>query len=123
MYKRISWTFALIALAACLSLAALAQGTGNADKGSSPQVTTDKNLIGTQVKLGCSVGGPVEFPTVTITNNTSSSIAAGKKLFWQVNSSMKGAHLLQQTLAPGKSVNFSTEARGAGGVPTAWYFK
>jgi hypothetical protein len=125
MNKRISFILTIIALATALTLTALAQGNGDASQGpgAKPIVHTDANLIGTQVKLPCTINGPSEFPTVTITNNTASGLPAGTKLFWQRNNVMKGTHVLQQALAKGANVQFSTEAKGAGGVPTAWYFK
>lgn len=125
MNKRISFILTNTALATALTLTALAQGNGNANQGpgAKPTVHTDKNLIGTQVKLGCTVGGASEFPTITITNNVSASIPAGTKLYWQVNSVMKGSHTLTHVLYKGMSVRFDTEAKGNGGTPAAWYLK
>ena len=107
MNKRISFILTIAALAAALTLTSFAQNTGNAEKGpgAKPIIQTDTKLIGTQVKLPCSVNGPSEFPTVNITNV------------------MKCTYVLQQTLYKGSTVKFSEEAKGSGGSPTAWYFK
>lgn len=125
MKNQFSKTLAIATLLMGLIFTAFAQGDANAGKGpgAKPTIHTDANLLGTQVKLQCTVNGPSEFPNVTITNNSPATIAAGKKVFWQVNSSMKGSMTLQAPLAPGKSVKFDTEAKGNGGIPSAWYFK
>lgn len=81
------------------------------------------NILGTPVKLQCKIGTPVEFPTVTVTNNTSETVPAGKKIYWQGNSLMKGVILLSAPLAPGQSVKTSAEAAGTSYSPAAWYFK
>jgi len=125
MKTQLSKTLAIATLLMGLIFTAFAQGDANAGKGPGlkPTIHTDVDLIGTQVKLQCTVNGPSEFPDVTITNNTSATIAAGKKVYWQVNNLMKGYTTLQAPLAPGKSVKFDTEAKGNGGIPSAWYFK
>ncbi len=79
--------------------------------------------FGTQIKLQCKVGTPVEFPTITITNNTKQTVPAGKKIYWQANSLMKGSIVLSAPLAPGKSVTTSSEAKGTSYNPVAWYFQ
>jgi hypothetical protein len=79
--------------------------------------------IGKQVMLQCQVGTPVEFPTITITNNTNKTVPTGKKIYWQANSSMKGWIVLSAPLAPGESVRTSSEARGTSYNPAAWYFQ
>ena len=79
--------------------------------------------IGKQVKLKCNVGTPVEFPTITITNSTNKTVPAGKKIYWQANSVMKGSIVLSGPLAPGESVTTSSEAKGTSYNPSAWYFQ
>lgn len=125
MKKRISFVLTITALAAALTLTGLAQGNANTEKGPGvkPRVHSDKNLVGTQVKLDCKVSGPSEFPDITITNTVSASIPAGTKLYWQVNGAMKGSYTLPHILYKGMSVKFTEEAKGGGGTPSAWYFK
>jgi hypothetical protein len=126
MNKRISYILTMGALLlTALTLTGQAQGNGDASPGpgAKPLIHTDKNLVGTQVKLACTVSGPSEFPTITITNTVSASIPAGTKLYWQVNGVMKGSYTLTHALFKGMSVRFDTEAKGAGGTPAAWYFK
>jgi hypothetical protein len=79
--------------------------------------------IGKQVMLQCKVGTPVEFPTITITNNTNKTVPTGKKIYWQANSLMKGWIVLSAPLAPGESVTTSSEAKGTSYNPAAWYFQ
>lgn len=111
---------------AALILSATAQSNRklqpNTTIGTSPSL---ENSIpfGTQVKLHCKVGTPVEFPTVTITNDTKQTVPAGRKAYWQANSVMKGFIILSAPLAPGKSVKTSAEAAGTSYNPVAWYFK
>jgi len=121
-------TLAILSAIMLVSATAQNRQQGNIDPHprpeAKPNLILDKKIsIGTQVKLQCTVGTPVEFPTVTITNNTSETVPQGKKVYWQVNSAMKGSLVLQSALTPGKSVKFSTEAQGNGGQPTAYYFK
>jgi hypothetical protein len=119
---------ALLAVMAtgALLIPALAQGRGNVNKHPglevNPAIDTRIDL-GTQVKLQCNIGTPVEFPTVTVTNNTNQTIPAGKRVYWQANAYMKGSILLSAPLAPGKNVHTSTEAQGSSYSPMAWYFK
>jgi hypothetical protein len=104
----------------------LAQSQGNLERRPGLEVSpiVDKKIdIGTSVKLQCRVGGPSEFPTITITNNTNYSIPPGKKLYWQANATMKGSIVLSARLGPGQSVQTSAEAAGTSYNPVAWYFQ
>jgi len=115
--------FALIALTV-LGIAGVISVTAQ----QKPKVDRGK-LIGTagpyvaKINLQCAVTPPSEFPKITITNNTGQTLPKGKTIYWQVNADMKGTHVLQGALGPGQNIKFSTEARGIGGTPTAWYFK
>ncbi len=112
------FAFVTLALSLALSLAAAAKPTQGYQQN---QALID--AVKNAVKLQCTVGTPVEFPKITITNNTSNTVPQGKTVHWFVNTSMKGSLVLQNPLAPGQKLQFDTEARGNGGAPSAWYFK
>ncbi len=100
------------------------QGALNTNPGLEVSQGIDKKIdFGTQVKLQCQVGTPVEFPTITVTNNTNQTVPAGTKIFWQANASMKGTIVLSAPLGPGRNVKTTAEAMGSSYNPVAWYFK
>ena len=77
-----------------------------------------------KIYLKCTVGGPTEFPKVTIENNTSSTIPNGTTINWWLNAATKGSITLPSSLAPGQRITRSTEPHGGDPfIPTAWYFK
>lgn len=126
MKNRFFLAISAMLVTAGLLLSATAQIKGNLDK--NPRVEAQpafdgKISIGTQVKLECRVGTPVEFPTIYITNNTNQTVPSGKRVYWQANQYMKGSIVLSAPLAPGQVVTTSSEAKGTSYNPTAWYFK
>ena len=77
-----------------------------------------------KIYLKCTVGGPSEFPKVTVENNTSFTIPNGTTINWWLNAATHGSITLQSALAPGQRISRSTQPHGTDPfTPTAWYFK
>lgn len=77
-----------------------------------------------KISLKCTVGGPSEFRTVTVENNTRSTIPNGTTIMWWLNTANNGTIALQSALAPGQSISLSTEPHGSDPfTPKAWYLK
>ena len=77
-----------------------------------------------KIYLKCTVGGPSEFRTVTVENNTRSTIPNGTTINWWLNAATQGSITLQSALAPGQSISRSTQPHGSDPfTPKAWYFK
>ena len=102
---------AAVAILALASLASMPVSAGQA----SPHV---------KISLKCSVGGPSEFPKITVENNTNSTIPNGATIYWSLNATTSGSITLKSALAPGGSISRSVEPHGnAPFAPRAWYFK
>src|SRR3569833_1619740 len=83
-------------------------------------VVTNLNLpIHRTIALACSAGHGDVGQTIYITNTTGATIAAGTKIYWNLNGA-KGSFTLQTALKNGKSASDLT-GPGNGGPCTASY--
>jgi hypothetical protein len=106
-----------------LLIVATLWGSMPARANSGPQIIDPKKAP-IPVYLRCTWNGPKEFPRITVTNNTSDTIAQGKSISWSVNPQTKGAITLQYALAPGRQVSRDVELHGSAPYdPRAWYVK
>jgi hypothetical protein len=77
-----------------------------------------------KIYLKCTVGGPSEYRTVTVENNTRTTIPNGTTINWWLNAATQGSITLQSALAPGQKISRSTQPHGSDPfTPKAWYFK
>ena len=82
--------------------------------------------IGTPVYLPCSFSKGSDFFSLSVTNITNQTIPAGTKIYWQVNSEMKGSEALSAPLPAGTTTQLA-QGDVAGNGPwynaKAWYLK
>ena len=82
--------------------------------------------VGLAVYLPCSFSKGSDFFSISVTNTTNQPIPAGTRIYWQVNSAMKGSESLSAPLPAGTTTQL-VQGDAAGNGPwhnaMAWYLK
>ncbi|HKQ72248.1 MAG TPA: hypothetical protein VJ810_00875 [Blastocatellia bacterium] len=116
MKNRFFLTISAIMVTGALLLSATAQNNNTVGRG--------QLVVGTKVYLQPDVNPNGDFFTFNVKNNTSQTIPAGTKIYWQMTSTVKGSKILSAPLQVGQTTFLDTGDRPlAGSNPKAWYLK